>query len=162
MLPLEYIHFTRQAALLFLVLSENAHTSQCTLLKADQVVLAGLLVIVALNVCHHEDSHALLDQLFFVEVPSLLQSLVFNALLLFLDKALVESIDPTRDESLAKGLIRIYSDFNSLFRQDSPILELLESAGEHLCLQNLLYVRGNSLQLLVIDCHRKDLLESGS
>ena len=140
MLPLEHVYLPCQTALLFLIFSEYADASQCSLLKTDQVVLSGLLVIVSLNVRHNEDSHALLDQLVFVELASLLQSLVFHALLLLLEKALVESFNPARDDSLAKGLIRLSSDFNGLFRQDAPMLELLESAGEHLCLQDLLDV----------------------
>ena len=116
----------------------------------------------ALNMGHNEDSHALLDQLFFVEVLSLLQSLVFNALLLLLEKALVESINPSRYEPLAKGLICLFRDFNSLFRQDAPIFELLESTSDHLCLEYLLDVQGDTLKFLIVDSHREDLLESGS
>ena len=85
MLPLEHVYLPCQAALLFLIFSEYADASQCSLLNTDQVVLSSLLVIVSLNVRHNEDSHALLYQLFFVEVTSLLQCLVFHALLLFLE-----------------------------------------------------------------------------
>ena len=101
MLLLKQVDFARQAALLFLIFSENADAGQCFLLKTNQIVLSGLLVVMAFYMCHHEDSHALLDQLLFVEVSSLLNSFVLYALFLFLEKALVESIDPARDKSFA-------------------------------------------------------------
>ena len=60
-LLLKLVYLARKAALLTLILCKNTHASESTLFEADQVVFTSLSIIVALNMRHHKDGHALLN-----------------------------------------------------------------------------------------------------
>ena len=153
MLSSKFIDFTIHTALISLIFSEYAHTGESSLLQANKIIFAGLELVVAFDMVHNKDGHALLDQLLVIKVTSLLQSFLLYAHLLLLKQSLVKGLDPELEVSFALGSIDFLCDLLSLLGFCMELLKFYEDSRQGSSGLGLLKVLRDCLQLLIVDCH---------
>ena len=76
-----------------------------------------------LDVVHHKNSHAFLNQFFLIEVASLLHRFLLYAHLLLLENALIQGLKPEPYEFFT---LRLFYLLSNLFSFQGLIMDLLE------------------------------------